>query len=357
MGSEQLYDGYAATQLFGQGVSYTYDDVIMHPGHICFGAHEVDLSCNVTKSIKLRVPIVSSPMDTVTEAEMAVAMATVGGMGFVHYNCTVAEQAAAVAKVKAHCPGFVVTPVCMKPTDPISALDNLKLTKNFSSVCVTDTGAPGGQLLGIVTSRDIDFINDRQTPLEEVMTREVITAPANTTPKAAIELLKQNKKGKLPLVNAQGQLVGLATRRAFVDERQLPPQGAPSLDSQGRLLCGAATGTREGDKERIARLVEAGIDAVILDSSQGDSTYQIQMLQYIKQNHPGLDVICGNVVTSAQARRLIEAGADGLRVGMGSGSICTTQEVRLLGALQHPVTFLQQTASCMIITPCVYDYT
>eukprot|EP00879_Flechtneria_rotunda_P023359 GHRR01024709.1.p1 GENE.GHRR01024709.1~~GHRR01024709.1.p1 ORF type:complete len:172 (+),score=66.25 GHRR01024709.1:224-739(+) len=171
MGSEQIYDGYTAAQLFGQGVSYTYDDVILHPGYINFAAHEVELASNVTKNIKLRVPIVSSPMDTVTEAEMAVAMALVGGMGFIHYNCTVADQVAAVVKVKAHQPGFVVTPVCMKPSDPISAIDNIKLTKNFSSICVTDTGALGGKLLGIVTSRDIDFIDDRQMPLEDVMTK------------------------------------------------------------------------------------------------------------------------------------------------------------------------------------------
>lgn len=355
MGSEQVYDGYTASQLFGQGVSYTYDDVIMHPGHISFGAHEVDLTCNLTKNIKLRVPIVSSPMDTVTEAEMAVAMATVGGMGFIHYNCTIAEQAAAVAKVKAHIPGFVVTPVCMKPTDPVSALDNLKLTKNFSSVCVTDTGALGGVLLGIVTTRDIDFVNDRATPLEEIMTRDVITAPSSCSAKAAQELLKKNKKGRLPLVNDKGELVGLATRSAFRDERQLPPQGEASLDSQGRLLVGAATGTREGDKERIARLVEAGVDAVILDSSQGDSTYQLQMLQYIKQKHPNLDVICGNVVTGAQARRLIEAGADGLRCGMGSGSICTTQEVCAVGRGQATAVYQVSRIANTLGVPVIAD--
>ncbi|WIA19147.1 hypothetical protein OEZ85_003795 [Tetradesmus obliquus] len=355
MGSEQMYDGYSATQLFGQGVSYTYDDVIMHPGHICFGAHEVDLTSNVTKNIKLRVPIVSSPMDTVTEAEMAVAMATVGGMGFIHYNCTIAEQAAMVAKVKAHSPGFVVNVACMTPDTPISALDALKSTKNFSSVCVTDTGALGGKLLGIVTSRDIDFVSDRSTPLEEVMTREVVTAPAGTSAKAAQEVLRANKKGRLPIVNAAGELVALATRAVFVGERFLPPQGAPSLDGQGRLRCGAATGTREGDKERIAALVAAGVDAVILDSSQGDSTYQLQMLAYIKQQHPALDVICGNVVTGAQARRLIEAGADGLRVGMGSGSICTTQEVCAVGRGQATAVYQVSRVANQLGVPIIAD--
>eukprot|EP00879_Flechtneria_rotunda_P018863 GHRR01019800.1.p1 GENE.GHRR01019800.1~~GHRR01019800.1.p1 ORF type:complete len:443 (+),score=175.86 GHRR01019800.1:489-1817(+) len=294
-------------------------------------------------------------MDTVTEAEMAVAMALVGGMGFIHYNCTVADQVAAVVKVKAHQPGFVVTPVCMKPSDPISAIDNIKLTKNFSSICVTDTGALGGKLLGIVTSRDIDFIDDRQMPLEDVMTKDVVTAPEGTTPKAAVDILKRNKKGRLPLVNANDELVNLATRTGFVEERQLPPQGAPSLDSKGRLLVGAATGTREGDKERIARLVEAGVDAVILDSSQGDSTYQLGMLRHIKQHHPGLDVICGNVVTGTQARRLIEAGADGLRVGMGSGSICTTQEVCAVGRGQATAVYQVARIASQLGVPITAD--
>ncbi|KAF8064485.1 impdh [Scenedesmus sp. PABB004] len=355
MGSEQIMDGFSATQLFGQGVSYTYDDVIMHPGHINFAAHEVDLTANVTKNIKLRVPIVSSPMDTVTEAEMAVAMAQAGGMGFVHYNCTVAEQVAAVAKVKAHIPGFVVTPVCMKPTDPISAVDALKVTKNFSSVCVTDTGALGGVLLGLVTSRDIDFVADRGTPLSDVMTKELVTAPRSTTAKAAAEALRANKKGRLPIVDEAGRLVGLATRAAFVAERHLPPQGAPTLDAQGRLRVGAATGTREGDKARIAALAAAGVDAVILDSSQGDSTYQLEMLAHIKAAHPGLDVICGNVVTSAQARRLIEAGADGLRVGMGSGSICTTQEVCAVGRGQATAVYQVARAAAQLGVPIIAD--
>eukprot|EP00775_Hariotina_reticulata_P004723 gene4724-4973_t len=355
MGSEQFCDGFTAAQLFGQGVSYTYDDVIMHPGHISFPAHEVDLTANVTRNIKLRVPIVSSPMDTVTEAEMAVAMATVGGMGFIHYNCSIADQVAMVAKVKAHAPGFIVNPVCLKPTDPISTFDSVKVAKNVSSVCVTDTGALGGKLLGVVSTRDVDFINDRSTPLEDVMTRDVVTAHSSSSAKGALETLKQNKMGLLPLVNGNGDLVGLASRRAFVDEQLLPPQGAPSLDSQGRLLVGAATGTREGDKERIARLVEAGVDAVILDSSQGDSTYQLQMVAYIKQKHPDLDVICGNVVTGAQARRLIEAGAAGLRVGMGSGSICTTQEVCAVGRGQATAVYQVARVASQYGVPIIAD--
>ncbi|GLC34105.1 hypothetical protein PLESTB_000837900 [Pleodorina starrii] len=354
--AEAVYDGFSSSQLFNQGVCYTYDDVIFHPGHIFFAAHEVDLTCNVTKNIKLRVPIVSSPMDTVTEAEMAITMASLGGMGFIHYNNTAEEQLAQVIKAKSHTPGFIVTPAVAGPADPVSKLHELKNTRGFSSVCVTDTGALGGKLLGIVTTRDIDFVNDRLTPLSEVMTTDLITAPEGTTPEEAAAALKKAKKNKLPIVNAAGELVGLATRGYFKDARSFPAPGAPSVDAAGQLRVGAAVGTRDSDKERVKLLFEVGkVDAVILDSSQGDSTYQVAMIKHIKASHPGLDVIAGNVVTGAQARRLIEAGADGLRVGMGSGSICTTQEVCAVGRGQATAVYHVSRVANQLGCPIIAD--
>lgn len=356
--AEPCYDGFTSTQLFNQGVCYTYDDVIFHPGHINFGAHEVDLTSNVTRNIKLRVPIVSSPMDTVTEAEMAITMATLGGMGFIHYNNSAEDQLAAVLRTKNHTPGFIVNPAVMGPNEPVSKLHELKTARGFSSVCVTDTGALGGKLLGLVSTRDIDFVNDRLTPLAEVMTpaSELVTAPEGTGAEAASVLLRKAKKNKLPIVNAEGQLVGLATRGWFKDARGFPSPGAPSVDAQGRLRVGAAVGTRDSDRDRVRLLYEqGGVDAIILDSSQGDSTYQVEMIKHVKANYPSLDVIAGNVVTGAQARRLIEAGADGLRVGMGSGSICTTQEVCAVGRGQATAVYHVSRVANALGVPIIAD--
>lgn len=185
---------------------------------------------------------------------------------------------------------------------------------------------------------------------------DLLTAPEGTDRAGAMALLVKHKKGKLPLVNAAGELVALATRAHFKASRGLPPQGAPALAPDGRPRVGAAIGTRDDDKARVARLFEeGGVDAVILDSSQGDSTFQLQMLAHIKRAHPGLDVICGNVVTGAQARRLIEAGADALRVGMGSGSICTTQEVCAVGRGQATAVYHVANAARAYGVPIIAD--
>lgn len=279
-------------------------------------------------------------MDTVTEAEMAVAMATLGGCGFIHYNNTIQEQLAQVVAAKNTTPGFIVHPACLGPDATVIDLLDLKEAKGFSSACITDTGKIGGKFLGIVTSRDFDFVNDYHTPVKELMTTDCLTVSEDAGIEAALSALKASKRGKLPVLNAQGELTGLATRAAFRTSLRNPQAGPPSVAPDGRLLVGAAIGTRESDKERVKVLREQGhVDVVILDSSQGDSTYQIEMLKHIKREHPGLEVVCGNVVTSYQARRLIEAGADALRVGMGSGSICTTQEVCAVGRGQATAVY------------------
>ncbi|PRW33277.1 IMP dehydrogenase [Chlorella sorokiniana] len=354
---DSIHDGFTAAKLFGQGVSYTYDDVIFLPGHINFGAHEVDLSTNVTRNIRLRTPLVSSPMDTVTEAGMAVAMATVGGMGVIHYNNSLEEQLHQVKTAKNHTPGFVVHPVCMLPSSTVAELHSLRERKGFTSVCVTDTGAVGGKLLGIVTTRDWDFVTDLHTPLSEIMTSDIETAQYDTiTVEKAIQLLKSTKRGKLPIVNGGGELVALATRALFKEDARMPFGGPASVAPDGRLLVGAAVGTREADKERLKALRDVGhVDVVVLDSSQGDSTFQMQMVQHIKREHPGLDVICGNVVATWQARRLIEAGADGLRVGMGSGSICTTQEVCAVGRGQATAVYHTARLANSLGVPIIAD--
>ncbi|XP_024394252.1 uncharacterized protein [Physcomitrium patens] len=359
MGSNGDYsfvsDGFSAGSLFKQGFSYTYDDLIFHPGYINFAVDDVDLSTSLTRNIKLRTPCVSSPMDTVTEESMAVAMAAVGGIGFVHYNNTAQEQADIVKKAKKQRVGFVANPVCVSPSDTISVIDSLKASKGFSSVVVTEDGKVGSRLVGIVTSRDVDFVRDRSTQVREVMSTDLLIAPAGTTLEEATKILTRNKKSLLPLVSESGSFVELLCRTDLKAYHALPPIGAPSLGSDDKILVGAAIGTRESDKDRLKLLVEAGVNVVILDSSQGDSMYQRQMIEYIKKSHAGLDVIGGNVVTAYQAKNLIEAGVDGLRVGMGSGSICTTQEVCAVGRGQGTAVYKTAAVANALGVPIIAD--
>lgn len=330
-GLPDFRDGWTAPEIFERDLCYTYDDIIMHPGFIDFAADVVDLSSNLTKNIVLRTPCISSPMDTVTESSMAAAMAAVGAIGFVHYNNTPLEQANLVKKAKNQRVGFVASPVCLRPEDSVTQIDVLKSSKGFSSVLVTKDGTISSKLVGVVTSRDIDFVSNRKTELRDVMSTDLVTAPAGASLEEASQTLIRSKKSLLPLVNDHGEVVELLCRTDLKRQSAIPKLGAPSLGSDGKLLVGAAVGTRESDKERLELLVDAGVNVVILDSAQGSSQFQLDMLAHVKKAYPQLDVIGGNVVTSRQARRLIEAGADALRVGMGSGSICTTQEVCAVG--------------------------
>ncbi|TDH73096.1 hypothetical protein CCR75_004721 [Bremia lactucae] len=339
LSDRELLDGCTALDIFvknNKGQGYTYDDLILMPGHISFGVDAVNLETKVSRNISLHLPLVSSPMDTVTEHAMAIGMALHGGIGIIHYNMTIEEQVKEVNLVKKFKNGFISNPKCLSPENTLEDVDRIKAEFGFAGIPITLSGKVGSVLVGIVSNRDIDFIEDRKTKLKEVMSKDLVTAPEGVSLKEANSILRESKKGKLPIINTNGEFVSLISRRDLVKSRDFPHA---SMDANQQLLVGAAIGTRPNDRDRCAELVKAGVNLIVIDSSQGDSTFQVDLIRWIKTTYPQVDVIGGNVVTRMQCKRLIDAGADGLKVGMGVGSICTTQEVCAVGRAQASTVF------------------
>ncbi|ODN73854.1 inosine-5'-monophosphate dehydrogenase [Cryptococcus amylolentus CBS 6039] len=330
----------------------TYNDFLILPGHINFPASDVSLQSKATKNIVLNTPFLSSPMDTVTEDRMAIAIALHGGLGIIHHNCTAEEQAAMVRRVKKYENGFITDPVCLGPDATVGDALDIKAKFGFCGVPITENGQIGSKLLGIVTGRDVQF-QDAETPIKSVMTKDVVTGSFPLALEKANSLLRETKKGKLPIVDASGNLVSLVARSDLLKNQNYPY--ASKVPESKQLYCGAAIGTRPSDKERLKLLAEAGLDVVVLDSSQGNSTYQIEFIKWIKSTFPKIDVIAGNVVTREQAAQLIVAGADGLRIGMGSGSICITQEVMAVGRPQGTAVYAVAEFASRFGIPCIAD--
>ena len=308
----------------------TFDDVLLIPAYSEVLPREVVLKTRFSRNITLNIPIVSAAMDTVTEAPMAIALAREGGIGVIHKNMSIAEQAAQVRKVKRAENGMITDPITIDKDQTVGDALALMKDNHIGGIPVTDSE---GRLVGIVTNRDVRFISDMSLLIKDVMTAEgLVTILDTETDRDHVrEVLQQYKVEKLPVVNKEGHIVGLMTYKDLIKER-LHPNACK--DGRGRLRVAAGVGITGDSLERTSALVAEGVDAVVLDSAHGHSAGVINTLKKIKAAFPGIDVVVGNVATAQAAKDLVAAGADGVKVGIGPGSICTTRIVAGVGVPQ-----------------------
>ena len=307
----------------------TFDDVLLIPRKSDVIPSEVDTSTYLTKKIKLNIPLMSAGMDTVTESKLAIAMSRQGGIGIIHKNMTIEQQAAEVDKVKRSEHGVIVDPFFLSPEHVVEDANEIMARYKISGVPITDKT---GTLVGIITNRDLRFERDPKKKIKDAMTKDnLITAAEGTTLEEAEKILKKNRIEKLPIVDKNFKLKGLITIKDIEKKIQYPNA---AKDEQGRLLAGAAVGTAADTMERVQALVDAKVDVIVLDTAHGHSTNVSDWLKKIKKVHPDLQIIAGNVATGEATEDLIKAGADAVKVGMGPGSICTTRVVSGIGVPQ-----------------------
>ena len=315
-------------QIIGEGI--TFDDVLLVPQYSEVTPNMVDTSTYLTKSIKLNIPMMSAGMDTVTEHRMAIAMARQGGIGIIHKNMSVEQQAEEVDKVKRSENGVITDPFYLTPEHTLADANELMGKFRISGVPIVQTGTK--KLVGIITNRDLKFETDFSKKISESMTSEgLITAKEGVTLEEAKLILAKARKEKLPIVDDEGNLAGLITIKDIEKNIKYP---AAAKDAQGRLLCGAAVGITKNVMERVAALVAAKVDVIVIDSAHGHSKNIINTVKEIKAAYPDLQVIAGNVATGEATKALIEAGVDAVKIGIGPGSICTTRIVAGIGVPQ-----------------------
>ena len=313
----------------GLATALTFDDVLLVPQHTTVVPTQVDISTRFTRGIRLNVPIVSAAMDTVTESGLAIAMAQLGGLGIIHKNLSIDEQAAEVDRVKRSESGMIVNPITLAPTNSIAEALDLMKSYRISGVPITEDGSKEGRLVGILTNRDLRFESNVKRPIAEVMTRDPLyTVPVGTTLDEAREILHQHKVEKLLVVDREYRLKGLITVKDIQKAIKYP--GA-CKDTFGRLRCAAAIGVARDSMDRARALANAGVDALIVDTAHGHNQIVIDLVAKLRREFPNMELVGGNVATAAATIALIDAGCDAVKVGIGAGSICTTRVVAGIG--------------------------
>ena len=313
----------------GLATALTFDDVLLVPQHSTVLPSEVDVASSFTRNIRLNVPIASAAMDTVTESRLAIAMAQQGGMGIIHKNLSVEEQASEVDRVKRSESGMIVNPITLSPTNRIYEALELMKKYRISGVPITQDGSKEGRLVGILTNRDLRFESNVDRPISDIMTREpLFTVPVGTTLDAARDILHRQKVEKLLVVDDQYRLKGLITVKDIQKAIKYPNA---CKDTLGRLRCGAAIGTGKDAMSRAESLVAANVDVLVIDTAHGHSQGVLDMVRRIRRQFPNVELIAGNVATGEATEALIELGVDAVKVGIGAGSICTTRVVAGIG--------------------------
>lgn len=329
-------------------VGITFDDVSLVPQYSNVLPNEVSLKTKLTKNIELNIPVLSAAMDTVTESKLAISLARQGGIGIIHKNMSIEEQAKEVDRVKRNESGMITDPITLSRASTLRDAEDILSMYRISGLPVVEED---GTLVGIITNRDLKYRVLDETPVEDIMTKNnLITAPIGTNLEEAKEILLENRIEKLPIVDTENKIQGLITIKDIDNVENYPNA---CKDSQGRLRCGAAVGIAKDTMERVAALVEAGVDVITIDSAHGHSEGILRTIREIKAVYPTLDIIGGNIVTAAAAKDLVEAGADAVKVGVGPGSICTTRVVAGVGvpqitAVNDVYNVLKDTDACLI---------